>query len=116
MWTIVPRFFVQVPIHRAVMLEYFQRDTGTFGTKMEIDWDHPIITDLSSGVRFGTDPIWDQQMPGSLKPEVHLAERRFATVRACDVYSQGGEDPYLKTRLALEPLDRPPPDAVYPLA
>jgi hypothetical protein len=67
-----------IPVGNRVEVRVFLVDTAVFGTKLEPDFNDPLIVDLDTGIVYGQG--WHFEaitalLPGGVRPELPLAPR-----------------------------------------
>lgn len=83
-------FLAPVPVNHRVVLEYQERDIGNFGRTMEVDRRYFIVTDLETGIRWGSSITWSHDPPFQPDPKRIPKERYEGVVRKSEVSSHMG--------------------------
>lgn len=98
-YTLSLRYLVVVPVGHRVRLDYFRRDLGLFGSRMQDDPENPNVVDLETGV------VWRSGRFASAKSE--RGPSYFARVLACDVETIWGSTAHATSVLTFEPIEAP---------
>ena len=95
--TIEAHIIAPIPPGNRVRIE-FAKIKGLFGG-YSTNTTHPKITDLSSGIVYGT--AWHRQDPGT-ESHLEIGHSIEGTVKSCQVLTSGGDHAFTCTVLEVE--------------
>jgi hypothetical protein len=107
--SVVVKFLAPVPVGHTLTLDFFAHDTGFISTDIQVDRRRPVITDLTTGIRYAADssPYSSMLVGEPVSSSVRHVERVTAIVRACTVLSDFGDVSSVETVLVIEPVAEP---------
>lgn len=85
------RYLAPIPVGHSIAIDYFETETGFVTRTIEVDREHPMVTDLQTGICWGSHRHWGR-LAFDAGQRGKLAERVMGVVRGCWVSSNMGNE------------------------